>query len=658
VTLLRLAPWLLLLAACAGSDGGDTPDGPDAPAGEDADGDGFVTPDDCDDADPAVNSGAAEVCDAADVDENCNGVADDADPTVSDPVQWYTDADGDGYGPVDARPGYACDLPAGAADNAEDCDDTDAALSPGVLEVCDAAGVDEDCDGLVNDADPSLSTEGLATSYLDEDRDDYGDDAAPTAACVTPPGYADVAGDCDDTNREINPSAVEICDNGVDEDCAPGVGCGVHGTTDLSTRARTAKIAGEQAGDGLVTARAARDIDGDGYGDLLVGSAAAAGDTSGSGEAYLLYGPLAGTVSVEDADVRVPGEAAGDGLVPLMAGVDADGDRAPDVIVGAPGCGADVGRAYLVAGALSATEDLAGARIDWVGIATSDALGRLGGYGDVDGDRAEDLVLCGADTIWVLDGPATQLGSQPIDPADATYTVDSVGSLDVFDVNGDGKDDLLVGDPTDAGGGAGAGAAWLVYGPLTGAVALDRAADVAFEGFTAGQGVGSAVAAGDVDGDGYKDVAVGASMDGTAAAEAGAVYLAFGRFSGDVDLAAAEVVLTGEGEGDHAGASLAFGDFDGNGVIDLIVGASGDDEGGEDAGAAYVLYGPVAAGGSLSVADAKLVGEDADDRAGAAVGVAGDIDGDGNDDLFVSAPGDDEGGSGAGAIYLFAGGAE
>jgi hypothetical protein len=57
-------------------------------------------------------------------------------------------------------------------------------------------------------------------------------------------------------------------------------------------------------------------------------------------------------------------------------------------------------------------------------------------------------------------------------------------------------------------------------------------------------------------------------------------------------------------------------------------------------------------------ADAKLVGEDADDAAGEAVGVAGDIDGDGIEDLFVSAPGDDDGGSGAGAIYLFAGGAE
>jgi hypothetical protein len=659
VHLLRLVPCLLLLAACAGKGPADDDgSGDSTPEGEDADGDGFRTPDDCDDADPAVHEGAAEVCDAADDDENCNGVADDADPTVSDALRWYADADGDGYGPTDARPGYACDLPAGAADNADDCDDADPALSPGAPELCDPAGVDEDCDGLVNDADPDLSTEGLATFYLDEDRDDYGDDAAPLAACVTPPGYADVAGDCDDTDREINPSAAEICDNGIDEDCLPGVGCGVHGTTDLSTRARAAKIAGEQAGDGLVTVRAARDIDGDGYDDLLVGSAVAAGATGGSGEAYLLYGPIAGGVSVEDADVRLPGGASGDGLVPLMAGVDADGDRTPDLLVGAPGYGTDSGRVYLVAGAFSATEELGGALTDWVGTDASDALGRLGGYGDFDGDRAEDLVLCGADTVYVLDGPATQRGSQPIDHADATFTLTSVGSLEVFDVNGDGMDDLLVGDPADSGGGAAAGAARLAYGPFSGTAAFSRVADVVFEGTVAGQGVGSAVAAGDLDGDGYKDVALGASMDGSAASEAGAVYLSFGRFEAEVDLAAAEVVLTGESLGDHAGASLALGDFDGDGVLDLIVGASGDDDGGADAGAAYVLYGPVDTSGSLLGADAKLVGEDADDAAGEAVGVAGDIDGDGIEDLFVSAPGDDEGGSGAGAIYLFAGGAE
>ncbi|MDP2306509.1 MAG: MopE-related protein [Pseudomonadota bacterium] len=658
--LFLLASCLLPLAGCAGQDPADgkAPDDTAPVSGVDADGDGFVTPDDCDDADPAINSAASEVCDAGDIDENCNGVADDSDPTVTDSLRWYEDGDGDGYGPTDARPSFDCDPPEGSADNTEDCDDLDAAISPSAPELCDEAGVDEDCDGLVNNDDPDLASEGLGTFYLDEDRDDYGDAATTTTACVTPAGYADVAGDCDDTDRDINPGGVEICDNGIDEDCTPGGGgCGVWGTTDLSTRSRAAKLTGESAGDGLADTRPARDLDGDGYDDLLVGSAAAEGGAAGSGEAYVLYGPLSGRVRVQDADVRVPGAGADDALVPLMAGVDADGDRAPDLLVGAPGYGADSGRVYLVGGAFSATEEVSAAPIDWVGDSASDAFGRLGGYGDFDGDRYEDLVFCGADTIWVFDGPAPSLAAQPAGYADAIFSLGSVGSLDVYDFDGDGMDDLLVGDPSDSGGAASAGAARIVYGPLGGVAPLASVAEVVFEGSSAGQGVGSAVAGGDVDGDGYKDVVLGASMDGAAASEAGAVYLSFGRFASEVDLATA-VVLTGVSAGDHAGASLGLGDFDGDGVTDLIVGASGDDEGGSEAGAAYVVYGPIEASGSLADADAKLVGEDAGDAAGAAVGRAGDIDGDGIDDLFVSAPGDDEGGSDAGAIYLFGGGGE
>ena len=81
---------------------------------------------------------ATEVCDGADVDEDCDGAADDADDADPSTMSTYwLDADGDGYG-SDAAPSVSgCDLPAGYAAVAGDCDDVDAAINPAATEVCD-----------------------------------------------------------------------------------------------------------------------------------------------------------------------------------------------------------------------------------------------------------------------------------------------------------------------------------------------------------------------------------------------------------------------------------------------------------------------------------------------------------------------------------------
>ena len=103
--------------------------------------------DDCDDSDPDVHPDAPEVCDAADTDEDCDGLADDADESVdADGFEtFYADADGDGYGDPAAALA-ACDEPAGHTTDASDCDDTDPSAFPGATEVEDD-GIDQDCDG-------------------------------------------------------------------------------------------------------------------------------------------------------------------------------------------------------------------------------------------------------------------------------------------------------------------------------------------------------------------------------------------------------------------------------------------------------------------------------------------------------------------------------
>jgi len=181
---------------------------------------------DCDDDDASVNPDATEVCDDDDVDEDCDGLVDDADTDTDTDTQseWTLDADEDGYGDQSATSTLACDAPSTGTDtyvdNATDCDDSDGAIHPGATEECDEFDVDEDCDGLIDDADDSVDPSGTTTWYTDTDSDGYGDSADPgTAFCDAPAsGYAATDDDCDDTDFEVNPGAQEVC-SASDDDC-------------------------------------------------------------------------------------------------------------------------------------------------------------------------------------------------------------------------------------------------------------------------------------------------------------------------------------------------------------------------------------------------------------------------------------------------------
>lgn len=167
---------------------------------------------DCNDADINVNPSATETC-ATPGDDNCDSSDDNS---AFDASTWYRDIDGDGYGdPATAE--TTCTARAGYIGDATDCNDSDSGINPGALETCDGGGyIDEDCDGLTDDADPSVVDAG--TFYLDADSDGYGDSSAVTTACEQPAGYSSVDGDCDDSNADAAPGNDEHCD-GVDNDC-------------------------------------------------------------------------------------------------------------------------------------------------------------------------------------------------------------------------------------------------------------------------------------------------------------------------------------------------------------------------------------------------------------------------------------------------------
>jgi gliding motility-associated-like protein len=158
-----------------------------------------------------VNPGATEICDG--LDNDCDGLVDDDDPDVTGQTTWYLDSDADGFGDF-SNSVVSCNQPSGYVADNTDCDDTNAAVNPTATEVCN--GIDDDCDGLVDDADSDIT--GQSIWYLDNDSDGFGDPTNFVLSCNQPNGYVPDSTDCDDTNANVFPGATEVCD-GVDNNC-------------------------------------------------------------------------------------------------------------------------------------------------------------------------------------------------------------------------------------------------------------------------------------------------------------------------------------------------------------------------------------------------------------------------------------------------------
>ncbi len=220
------------------------------------------------------------------------------------------------------------------------------------------------------------------------------------------------------------------------------------------------------------------------------------------------------------------------------------------------------------------------------------------------------------------------------------------------DVNGDGWGDIIIGAPSEANGENKEGRAHVYYGSATGIAATP---DWTAEGNSSNASFGAAVAsAGDVNNDGYDDVLVGAYRFSGTAAKAGKVFLYYGSASGLMTTPAWAV--EGEAEGAHFGRTVASaGDVNNDGYADIIVGAPGYDIDvfSPDAGRAYLFLGS-ASGPSLS-ADWRGGGDFGYSGYGNAVSSAGDINGDGYDDFLVAASKDDQTGRNAGRVYLYHG---
>jgi len=162
---------------------------------------------DCNDTDPNIHPDSPEICDA--IDNNCNGEINDGLPRFT----YYFDNDGDGFGDELISIDTCTTAPPDYVSGALDCNDEDASINPNSSEICDA--IDNDCNGLADD--------GLAKNryYFDADGDNYGDINVMVDTCISEPptGYVADNTDCDDTRSDSYPTAPEIPDDNIDQDC-------------------------------------------------------------------------------------------------------------------------------------------------------------------------------------------------------------------------------------------------------------------------------------------------------------------------------------------------------------------------------------------------------------------------------------------------------
>ena len=609
---------------------------------------------DCNDADANIYPQATEYCN--EIDDDCDGTIDGA--TAIDKEVYYADSDGDGYGGVSSSQLFcAYDLPSNYVADPSDCDDSDSLQYPGAFEFCNQE--DDDCNGLIDD---DYAVDALEL-YEDGDEDGEGNAAGHVIyACSEQYGLVDNDLDCDDSNANINTSATEYCNN-LDDDC--------NGAVDDSPVDQTTYYA---------------DSDGDGYGvsissivqcpvysslgvpSIPTGFAEFDGDCDDSEPAI---SPGVQELCTDTIDENCDGDNTLGAIDPTVwyADSDTDGYGNPNFFISS--CTAP---AYYVdnsgdcndndlfvhpqddsvhfdpnlgAGDQLVHEELCNGKLD---LCENDSTGgnttpeeerdddgdgwiectmdidllywpdsSIQGDGDCDDDDVETY----PDAPEVCDGVYNDC-DHGVHGSDAPYNeIDDDGDgyveCEIIDIN-DWKGEISVAGNVIGGSDCNDGSAITKPG---GAPNTDPTACLS-----------------DSDGDGYADRLWSLCPTSQTMTEA-------------------RVQFSGDESGMKTGYSVASaGDVDNDGQDDILISEPyALTPQNMNAGAVHLIYGSTIESISsldVSAADISFWGEANSDRAGHAIASAGDIDGDGLDDIMMSAPYHDVGPLG-GKVYLFKG---
>ncbi|MCA0433945.1 MAG: FG-GAP-like repeat-containing protein [Proteobacteria bacterium] len=465
------------------------------------------------------------------------------------------------------------------------------------------------------------------------------------------------------------------------------------------------RIEGEVSGD-LVgqSVSGAGDINGDGFADIVIGASRAEYNMNAhAGIVYVIYGKAGGfgaTFALSSLNgsngIGFAGPVADAYLgTSVSAAGDVNGDGFDDFIVGMPGKTDMFDQSLLVLGSGTGdfTRTIAYNGVVYVG----DQSGwSVSGAGDINGDGFDDLIIGalnadpgGSDRglSHVVFGKAGGFGNLlDLTELDGTtgFRIDGAGNGDrsgwsvsaAGDINGDGFGDLIIGAPGADPNGGSSGASYVVFGKASGFAAtlslstLNGSNGFRLDGAVSNDSSGVSVsAAGDVNGDGFDDLIIGAPYADPNGTDSGASYVVFGKgggFSATFNLSTLDgsngFRIAGVAAYDLSGFSVSgAGDFNGDGFDDLIIGARYADPNGIYSGASYVVFGK--AGGftaslNLSTLNGtngfRIEGAAAHDVSGYSVSGAGDVNGDGFDDLIIGALGatTSNGQSGAGYVIF------
>ena len=519
----------------------------------------------------------------------------------------------------------------------------------------------EDTEIPPDDTDTSDTADTADTADPD-DTGDSDDDTGGSVLDADGDGWT-IDEDCDDSDPDVNPDAEEICNDGIDNDCdGLATGCrleGEHTAVDVADTIFQGASSDDRFG---VALTGAGDVDADGAVDILIARAGSPGGNKAA--VHLFRSPTSGLVNAGAADATLHSVVSGDGLgIGMTALGDMDGDGYGDFAVGAPFAPANaVGEesdwaVYVFSGPMTGDAAVTTAEAWFAAQDIGDLTGwRLGSPGDVTGDGVVDLLIASpsahvspgdaAGKVWLMEGPWRR--EEALSDAVAVFTGELAGSragagaaTTAGDVDGDGREDMLMSSPdvASSGGVAGQGAAYVVTSAVSGQIDL-RYADARIYGLTGGDRFGaSATHAGDVNGDGYADILVGAPDSDLGASDAGAAYLFHGGsdLSGPLDAGDADFILLGARANGETGIAVsAVGDMDGDGKDDFAV---SDPVGVDSAGLGVVAvtYGPAVGNTDIEDADLVLVADDANINMGGSIAHPGDTDDDGLGELLIGA---------------------